>query len=48
MLRALLDFTLHLLFGESYVRRFRETAPRRGETDAQYVRRLRKLHRWSF
>jgi hypothetical protein len=45
MLRAAFDLLLHILFGESYVRRFRETRPRSGETDHQYAKRLRRLHR---
>lgn len=43
----MIEFLLHLFFGQSYVRKFKETRPKRGETDAQYAKRLRKLHSWS-
>lgn len=48
MLRAIGNLVLHMLFGESYVRRWQESRPKPGETDRQYAKRLRKMHRWSF
>jgi len=48
MLRAAFDLMIHILFGESYVQRFRETRPKPGETDRQYAKRLRRMHHGFF
>lgn len=44
---VMLDFVLRLFFEPSYVKWFKDTRPKRGETDAQYVKRLRRMHSYS-
>jgi hypothetical protein len=40
----MISLILDLLIGPRYRRRFLETRPKQGETDAQYAKRLRALH----